>query len=361
MTSIHPSTVVRRTDAGSAELAAPAQGLSLAQRRFLTLLDTACTVDEFAQRHHWEADKLGRDVARLATLGLVACGEPAPANDPVATDAANEAAPRAPAVRLGAPRMAKRIALLAVPLAIAALVWIGWQQWSTSDDRGGAPALSKAKNATSAPTPDPAAADPQPIATRVLRSDPAERSRDAAKDGREKPKRAEIRADAAVPSAPALPIEHRAPAPVSPIDTSLTRAPMSAPARDAAPNLLPMPSSSALSAAAGLTIEPTDTPMHVANAAPPASSLRATATQALVPIARETPSFPREALAAGLDSGIVKARLTIGPKGNVESVDIVSASHRSFNRAVRDALAHWRFEPGAGGRTTDVDVAFKRD
>jgi len=65
-----------------------AHGLSLAQRRFLTLLDSACSVDEIAQRHRCEADKLERDLARLATLGLVACEEPAPANDPSAVDAA---------------------------------------------------------------------------------------------------------------------------------------------------------------------------------------------------------------------------------------------------------------------------------
>jgi hypothetical protein len=42
-------------------------------------------------------------------------------------------------------------------------------------------------------------------------------------------------------------------------------------------------------------------------------------------------------------------------------VSIVETSHRAFTRAVRDALARWRFEPGAGGRSTIVDVAFKRD
>lgn len=361
MTSLHPSTVVRRTDAGNAELAMPAHGLSLAQRRFLTLLDSACSVDEIAQRQRCEADKLGRDLARLATLGLVACEEPAPANDPIAADAANDPMPQTPAFRLGAPRAAKRIALFGVPLVAAALVWLGWQQSSTSEDRAGAPTLAKAKNGGSTKTPDANAADPQPIATRVLRGDPADK-RDAGKDARAQAKRAEPRPESEISSAPPLPVEHRAPAA---IDAALTRAPLSAPAADAAPTLLPMPSPSVLPAPAPAIVpavaEATDAPSHVASAAPPASSLRATAPQSLVPVARETPSFPREALAAGLDSGNVKARLTIGAKGNVESVDIVSASHRSFNRAVRDALARWRFEPGAAGRTTDVDVAFKRD
>jgi len=369
MTSIHPSTVVRRTDAGSAELATPAHGLSLAQRRFLTLLDSACSVDEFAQRHRFEADKLGRDLARLATLGLVACDEPAPANDPVAADAANEPLAPAPAVRLGAPRAARRIAVLGVPLAAGALIWIGWQHVSTPESLARAATHANAKNAASMPAQNTAAADPQPIATRVLRGDPVERTRDSAKDARAQPKRAEPRTDVDPPPAPSLPVEHRAPSPAAAIDAALMRAPMATPVGDPAPTLMPMPSPSSIAmpallpapAASPAVDESTTAPTHVASIAPPTAAQRPVSTAALVPIARETPSFPREALAAGLDSGSVKARLTIGAKGNIESVDIVSASHRSFNRAVRDALAHWRFEPGAAGRTTDVDVAFKRD
>src|SRR6476660_678807 len=44
--TVHSSTIRRRTPAGEAELAAPAQGLSLTQRRFLTLLDTSCDVGQ---------------------------------------------------------------------------------------------------------------------------------------------------------------------------------------------------------------------------------------------------------------------------------------------------------------------------
>jgi len=81
----------------------------------------------------------------------------------------------------------------------------------------------------------------------------------------------------------------------------------------------------------------------------------------LVPVSRVTPDFPREALALGLTAGDVKARLTVDASGNVVEVEIVEASHRTFDRAVRDALSRWRFEPGASRRTTTVDVAFKRD
>ena len=47
--------------------------------------------------------------------------------------------------------------------------------------------------------------------------------------------------------------------------------------------------------------------------------------------------------------------------GNVGDVEIVESSHRAFNRAVREALARWRFAPGAAGRTTMVGMAFKGD
>jgi protein TonB len=66
-------------------------------------------------------------------------------------------------------------------------------------------------------------------------------------------------------------------------------------------------------------------------------------------------------MAAGLASGNVKARLVVEANGHVSSVEIVEASHRAFDRAVREALSRWRFEPGTAGRSTTVDVAFKRD
>src|SRR5579862_4836262 len=48
--NVRSSIVVIRSEAGSAELAVPAHGLSLTQRRFLTLLDTSCTLEELGLR-----------------------------------------------------------------------------------------------------------------------------------------------------------------------------------------------------------------------------------------------------------------------------------------------------------------------
>ncbi|HEY3583270.1 MAG TPA: energy transducer TonB, partial [Casimicrobiaceae bacterium] len=96
-----------------------------------------------------------------------------------------------------------------------------------------------------------------------------------------------------------------------------------------------------------------------ASAAPSAATIAP--ARRLVPITQEAPAFPREALAAGLANGNVKARVVVDAKGAVSSVEIVDSSHRAFDRTVREALSHWRFEPGTASRTTTVDVAFKRD
>jgi protein TonB len=46
----------------------------------------------------------------------------------------------------------------------------------------------------------------------------------------------------------------------------------------------------------------------------------------------------------------------------VTAVAIVDAQpRRVFDRAVTRTLARWTFEPGAGDRTTDVEIAFRRD
>ena len=54
--------------------------------------------------------------------------------------------------------------------------------------------------------------------------------------------------------------------------------------------------------------------------------------------------------------------MTVDAAGRVTAVDIVDAQpRRVFDRAVTRTLARWTFEPGAGSRTTDVEVAFRRD
>ena len=78
------------------------------------------------------------------------------------------------------------------------------------------------------------------------------------------------------------------------------------------------------------------------------------------PVSKVDPEFPREAQLASVDKGRVKARLTIDAAGEVTRVDIVDANpRRVFDRAVTRSLSQWRYEPGAAGRTVDVELDFK--
>ena len=96
----------------------------------------------------------------------------------------------------------------------------------------------------------------------------------------------------------------------------------------------------------------------VAKAAPSAApSVVTTAT----PVSREAPEFPREAVKASVDSGTVRARMTIDAAGNVTNVLIVEARPaRVFDRAVRDTLGRWKFNSGAEGRSYETEVEFRR-
>ena len=81
----------------------------------------------------------------------------------------------------------------------------------------------------------------------------------------------------------------------------------------------------------------------------------------LTPVSRVEPEFPREAVAAGADTGMVKARMTIDATGEVTRVDIVEANpRRVFDRAVVRTLSQWKFTPGGNGRSKEIEIAFKR-
>ena len=70
--AFEPSTLLSRTNAGDAELRTPQNGLSLGQRKLLTFLEQPQALEEFAARHDLPRDKLDRDLAKLASLNLLA-------------------------------------------------------------------------------------------------------------------------------------------------------------------------------------------------------------------------------------------------------------------------------------------------
>jgi protein TonB len=91
-----------------------------------------------------------------------------------------------------------------------------------------------------------------------------------------------------------------------------------------------------------------------------ALSLPALAADATI-VSKIEPEFPREAIQAGADKGMVKARMTVDGTGEVVRVEILEAQpRRVFDRAVIKTLSQWRFNSGASGRTVEIDVNFTR-
>ena len=82
---------------------------------------------------------------------------------------------------------------------------------------------------------------------------------------------------------------------------------------------------------------------------------------AVEPSHRVEPEFPRAALRAGAERGVVTARMTLDAEGKVTQVDIVqSEPRRLFDQAVTQALSQWRYPEGRSGRVVEVEVGFRQ-
>ena len=78
-------------------------------------------------------------------------------------------------------------------------------------------------------------------------------------------------------------------------------------------------------------------------------------------VSKVEPEFPREAAAAGVEKGMVKARMTVDGSGEVTRVEVLeSQPRRVFDRAVVKTLSQWRFNAGTAGRLVEIDVNFAR-
>ena len=81
----------------------------------------------------------------------------------------------------------------------------------------------------------------------------------------------------------------------------------------------------------------------------------------IAPLQRVEPEFPRSAVRAGAERGLVTARMTLDSEGKVTQVDIVqSEPRRVFDEAVTHALSQWRYPEGRAGRVVEVEVAFRQ-
>jgi TonB family protein len=348
--------------------------LTLGQRRVLSLLQTPAAVEELAQKHHLEPEKLARDLKRLAELNLISLPvqtklpEPAPSPVPATFAPVSPAPVRESMAPVVIGRSTRRLPMVplaagAAALALAVGIWWGTRAKEMPSPSSG-PAIATPAPAATPSSPPPSIArstidEPSAVATLPRgKSLPADFRGEISPQVRPGLQTAAVSANqpAALPkasetktiSAPeSLPRDLPAPAPaaVEPVAAG-TPAPVVEPAISAV-----------------LSPEPT-IPVKVAVAAPAAIAPRPAPVAALKAISREAPDFPKEAIADGLKSGIVNARIHVDATGNVTGVDILASQPpRVFDRATRKALLRWQFEPNAAGHTADldVDVKFQRD
>jgi TonB family protein len=394
-----PSTLLSRTGAGDAELRTPQNGLSLAQRKLLTLLEQPQALEEFAVAHGSDPERLQRDLAKLVALNLVAVNGETAANEsatvvlgglrapsslvrlavipalvvtgaiayfvvmPRLAQKAEPAVPTSPTLSSSAPAVAAAPASQPAAMPAVAPIVVPLQvptAPSPSTAPHVAPAVAVApepkqahapvREAAAEPKPLPMTADVRhgepPAAVRV--PEPTQAATAAPPAATSPAPSATVMAATSPPAKPATAV----PTPPSQVAASPAPAPTHAvepapaPAKPAAPPPKPVVSE----------------PAKLAMAAPSAADAHPPAKVKLLPVARQDPEFPREAIVRGVTSGDVKARLSIDGAGKVTAVDIVEARPaRVFDRVVRDALSHWSFPAGASGRSTEVEIAFRRD
>ena len=406
--ALDPSTLCARTADGEAELATASQGLSLGQRRVLALLQDPVAVDELAQRHHLEPEKLARDLTRLAELRLIVLQGPAvidPPPAPTAPRPAQVAVSMAPVVIGPGTRRFPMVPLAAgaAAFALAVGIWYGTRSGESTPTSVGAkiatlPAPASEQKPTTLPAPAPtvlaaetapAATQPSPI-TRGTRNVPPPDVRPAPSQVLtpaampQKPTAAPvmndqvkaIRSDSVVASA-AKPLPVAVPVAEPPAAT-VAAPPLASASSVATPPAVavvasPPGASPTVAAPPPVAANPPpapppardrEAPVQLAAAAPSTAAARPAAPAGLKAISREPPDFPKEAIADGLRGGQVNARIHVDAHGNVTAVDILASQpSKVFDRAARRALLRWQFEPNAAGQSSeaDVEVKFQRD
>lgn len=96
-------------------------------------------------------------------------------------------------------------------------------------------------------------------------------------------------------------------------------------------------------------------PPPVVQAPPPKPAIR----RGISKIAGDDPTYPREAIRAGVQKGRVVARLQIDEKGNVTEVNIVVSEPRGvFDKVVRNALEGWKFRAEGEKYVGEVEINF---
>ena len=347
-----------------------AAGLSVRQRKLLTLLSQPMSVSQLASSIALPIEEVHIALDRFAKLGLAQSGELAPF-DPMqlrSTPSANAAASASPS------RMPMMIGIAVAALAlIAAAAWMlrgGLSSTLPVQSRATSNAASTAAKAPTA-TGSADSADtvlPKNAAVVPPSSAPTVAPATAPSMATSAPPNtaaARAAATAALASAAQAKSASVTPAivPVAAATQPTTTAATGAAATLLAPPPVPAPT---LATTAPVTAAPVSAPVATAPAAVAAAAPTApTPTRAAPAPAREIklitrvePLFPR---GSDNDRGTVRARLQVDARGTVTGVEIIEANPpRVFDRTVRTALQQWRYEPTGEAFTTLAEISFSR-
>ncbi len=372
MTTLDSSALWSATALAFDEKKLGAAGLSVRQRKLLTLLSQPASIPHLAQTIALPIEEVHAVLDRFAKLGFASSNAEAPINPMEIRVTAHSAAAAAPS----------RTPLF-IGIAIAALAVVASAAWflrsgsSASDSAqpvaaNTAPKLASSTAAGPADSADLAdSAIPRGISATAT-APPVGKNVAPAAPAQTAPPAAPVSAvAAAVP--PAARTTAPAPTPLPATRVAATPAQGSAAASGsaaapvvAAPQaaaVAPPPVVVAAPAAAPVAAAPTvapAAPTTVALAAPavPAATRPATPAREIKLIERVEPGFPRSVDA---DKGSVKARLRVDAKGLVTGVDIIEAvPPRVFDRTVRNALQQWRYEPTGEPFTVQAELNFTR-
>ena len=365
-----------------------AAGLSIRQRKLLTLLSQPMSVAQLASSIALPIEDVHAALDRFAKLGLVRTDNTSPA--PLDPMQLRVITPLSVAAETAPSRMP-----MLIGVAVAALALVAAAAWLLRGSSSATPPAQVASATQSpvqaAPTvsanttgsvdsgstvsatvaqPKLAAAQPPlaPFAAKPLSPTvPPAQTKAAA----EAPVAAPA-TKAATPTATAATVTAAAPTTPAPLAVApaTSTAPailVATPSSSAAPTQTnasaPAPATSAAAPALPSAAAPVTTPVATATvtapatvAPPPARS--APAARDIKLVTRVEPLFPR-----GFDdnSGTVRARLQVDARGTVTGVDIVEANPpRVFDRSVRTALQQWRYEPTGEAFSTMAEIIFRR-
>ena len=396
----HLQRVLATTPVGRQELRDPQSGLSLPQRWLLGQLDGETSLGELAFRPGSPAaDRLPRDAAKLASLGLALdIGDPGPSassfgpstlyGEVTLTLPLEEASPGPSAAadaratsrpqRRSAPALAGAAALLAIG---ATAVYFSGGPGGLAAQPAVAP--QAARGAAAAASVAPAELEPAPVAaasaSAVVSTDVLAAPLASSVPG---PLRLAEDAPAARLAAPtrlalarpplADPVSLAQPAPTSAAtEGTAVAAPAAPPPAPVPPTLVqaavpPAAAPQPLVPPVAATVTPPSTPPPTVTVPTSIASLGAgptpapTAGPALRPVSLVEPDFPREGLGLAGRAVLVQARLSVAPNGSVVRVSFLqrTSDSRLFERAARSALLQWRFPEGQGERTVVQQLRF---